>query len=597
MARSRAPLLAFGVLVMGLLMTTAVVLDMRRACREQDQQRFSAEVRRRWEALETLIEKHEGFLRSLQDFVAMNLEASPTEFTDRWEARLRSSSLRLNFPGLAEVGFGRVVGVQDPPKVRDDGRINQSTYLENGRIQIPLSHHCRIQPVPSLLSSNFFAAPHMWPIRFAHELNGPISTRPMSLGPSWADPGTNSPIGFRLVAPVYDPKTWSRPSDEPRVLSGVVFATLVVAALEGALIQAAGAEVRLEILMQIPLEVAGVVGDLPFARGNAGPYWNDETNLVCLPTEAAAPPMETNFVVRQYQRPWRIRAYATPSFAAQSPNLHVGWISGLGTALSAAMAAIIWVQVRGREDAMRLAEMLRRSEAEVRTAAATREKLGRELHDRTLQSLLTAETSLASFQQRLAVPGRATDACPSSVSDQLEASVETVREVTRDLRRFVLLMEAPSVDPATFEAGFRDWLQRVNRATGREINLRMQAGFPERAGAGFLSEAGAVVGECISNALRHGQAGRVDVTLVCFAGSVEIRVEDDGMGFDTAQIRRGNGLGNLRARAERFGGRFEIESSEGGPTLARMILPAAEASFAPGHRHGTPTATTPNGDA
>jgi NarL family two-component system sensor histidine kinase LiaS len=53
-----------------------------------------------------------------------------------------------------------------------------------------------------------------------------------------------------------------------------------------------------------------------------------------------------------------------------------------------------------------------------------------------------------------------------------------------------------------------------------------------------------------------------------------LEVDDDGRGFDLARLPgTGQGLRNLRERAERLGGRAEIDSTPGEGTRVRVTIP------------------------
>ena len=75
--------------------------------------------------------------------------------------------------------------------------------------------------------------------------------------------------------------------------------------------------------------------------------------------------------------------------------------------------------------------------------------------------------------------------------------------------------------------------------------------------------------ESVSNALRHGRAQRVEISLRRSGNRVRLEVRDDGIGFEPATLHphSGHGLGNLRHRADTNGGRLEVTSQPGGPTV------------------------------
>jgi len=72
--------------------------------------------------------------------------------------------------------------------------------------------------------------------------------------------------------------------------------------------------------------------------------------------------------------------------------------------------------------------------------------------------------------------------------------------------------------------------------------------------------------ELLHNIAKHSQARRVWIRLREAGGQLALRVADDGVGFDPDVTAPGEGLGNLKRRAHRLGGRLEISSRIGGGT-------------------------------
>jgi sensor histidine kinase YesM len=86
----------------------------------------------------------------------------------------------------------------------------------------------------------------------------------------------------------------------------------------------------------------------------------------------------------------------------------------------------------------------------------------------------------------------------------------------------------------------------------------------------------------VENAIRHGigrssSARLVEIRAARTAGSLEIRVRDDGPGLTAEAGRRhGIGLANTRERLlELYGAaaRLVLENAEGGGAVATMVLP------------------------
>ncbi len=84
------------------------------------------------------------------------------------------------------------------------------------------------------------------------------------------------------------------------------------------------------------------------------------------------------------------------------------------------------------------------------------------------------------------------------------------------------------------------------------------------------------VKEALANVLKHAGAATVDVGLRIDGDGFEIRIADDGRGFDpggAAPARGGNGLPGMRERMGRLGGECRIESAPGRGTTVTLRWP------------------------
>jgi signal transduction histidine kinase len=79
-----------------------------------------------------------------------------------------------------------------------------------------------------------------------------------------------------------------------------------------------------------------------------------------------------------------------------------------------------------------------------------------------------------------------------------------------------------------------------------------------------------VAKEALTNAFKHAAAREVRVSAEATGDALEIVVQDDGRGFDLNRQNRGNGLGNMRRRAQAIGEIVSIESQPGQGTTVRL---------------------------
>ena len=81
--------------------------------------------------------------------------------------------------------------------------------------------------------------------------------------------------------------------------------------------------------------------------------------------------------------------------------------------------------------------------------------------------------------------------------------------------------------------------------------------------------------EAVHNAARHAHATRVQVGIAYADGLLQIRVTDNGSGFDADGLARRNGLNNMAHRAQRIGGTLSIESPPGVGTDVHLAVEIA----------------------
>ena len=133
----------------------------------------------------------------------------------------------------------------------------------------------------------------------------------------------------------------------------------------------------------------------------------------------------------------------------------------------------------------------------------------------------------------------------------------------------------------------RDLLRRMRRfasdvCNGRGIGFEFDAPTADTGltlGANIRREVFAIFKEAVNNAAKYSQAKRVRAALVVDDDFLRLEIIDDGNGFDTEKILRadfapedgGNGLINMRRRAEEMDGECRIFSSAAGTTITVSV--------------------------
>jgi len=232
------------------------------------------------------------------------------------------------------------------------------------------------------------------------------------------------------------------------------------------------------------------------------------------------------------------------------------------------------------------AEALRRSESELRLLTAQllaaqdleRQRIARELHDGIGQALGGIKFCLENCNLLLQSGG--VDAAAANIGKlirKMQLVVDEVRRIAVDLRPASLDDLGVLATLSWFCGEFRTMHPSLRLESNVEVS---EDEIPHAAKTAIYR----IVQEAFNNALSHASACNLWLTLHAEDGYLELRVRDDGTGFDPARFGsvqrdgRGLGLASMRERAEGCGGRFILNSQPGAGTtvLVRWSLAPAE---------------------
>ncbi len=195
-----------------------------------------------------------------------------------------------------------------------------------------------------------------------------------------------------------------------------------------------------------------------------------------------------------------------------------------------------------------------------------RNRLAREFHDsvsQTLFSMSLVADAAAMLVERDAAQAKA----------KLEELREMARTAVQEMRSLIFELRPAELEADGLTATLRKHLEVLRRVYGTEIGFK-ESGWVRPQPAVEL-EIYRIAQEALSNALKHAQAGRIEVELTLTKGTARLAVSDDGAGFDPAdaQIRATRlGITSMEERAEALGGQLSIESDPQG-TRVELEVP------------------------
>jgi signal transduction histidine kinase len=208
--------------------------------------------------------------------------------------------------------------------------------------------------------------------------------------------------------------------------------------------------------------------------------------------------------------------------------------------------------------------------AEQTAALEERHRLARELHDSVSQALFSMTLHARTAQRHLEAAGLAADHPVAIEVDQLhgltQAALAEMRALIFELR------------PGALEAeGLVAALTKQAAAVAAREQIAVDVHGPDgwiRLDPAVEEHLYRIALEAMHNTVKHAGAERIDVRLERGDDALELRVSDDGAGFDPRQDRPGHlGLRTMRERADAIGATFDIESAVGRGSTIIVSVP------------------------
>ncbi|MBX5493210.1 MAG: HAMP domain-containing protein [Chloroflexi bacterium] len=217
-----------------------------------------------------------------------------------------------------------------------------------------------------------------------------------------------------------------------------------------------------------------------------------------------------------------------------------------------------------------LAERARRSRA--LGVAEERNRLAREIHD-TLAQGLTALTLQLEMADALL------DDAPEQARGSIQRALQLARDNLREARRSVLDLRAAPLEGLSLNEALEQLAEDFSRDHGLPCAVvieGLQGRLPARLETGLYR----LAQEALANAAKHARASRVHVRVIHRPGTLELVVEDDGVGFDPSTPvcsgpHGGFGLAGMRERAALLGGQLRVDSAPGLGTRVAVQVPFA----------------------
>jgi two-component system nitrate/nitrite sensor histidine kinase NarX len=191
-----------------------------------------------------------------------------------------------------------------------------------------------------------------------------------------------------------------------------------------------------------------------------------------------------------------------------------------------------------------------------------RQRLARDLHDAVSQTLFSSVLITETLPQVL----------QRSKDDALEylRDLESLNRSAMAEMRVLLLELRPE---QLMRIKLQDQIVHLTEAAkGRKsidfhLSMEEDLEMPPSVRISFFR----ITQEALNNIIKHSYATRVDIQLMRQSGAIELRIQDNGRGFQPEAIKAGLGMSTMRERAQEINARLRVQSGFGEGTIIRVI--------------------------
>lgn len=211
---------------------------------------------------------------------------------------------------------------------------------------------------------------------------------------------------------------------------------------------------------------------------------------------------------------------------------------------------------------LRLKRKLRQIETQAKVQEE-RARISRELHDNIGSQLTYVISSLDKINYRL-TPENTFDE-----KEKLEALGVFARKTMKELRETIHTLDKKSYNLIELVQKIKELTTTYATHIGIETEITQSIKKSCTIEPIIFIHLYRIVQESLQNILKYAQATKISVDISYQRKKISIRIQDNGIGFDTTAQSKGNGLRNMQQRVQEIDGNWEIESN---PQMGTTIL-------------------------
>lgn len=183
-------------------------------------------------------------------------------------------------------------------------------------------------------------------------------------------------------------------------------------------------------------------------------------------------------------------------------------------------------------------------------------RISRDLHDNIGAQLAFIISSIDNLKYGFKITDQ-------KLNDKLTSISDFTTETIYELRDTIWAMNKTEITFEDLQSRLSNYIDKAHVFEGK-INFTFQVDKDVDIKRKFNSMEGVnihrVIQEAIHNSIKHSNSKTIKVKVENFLEHLKFTISDDGQGFESTNVEKGNGLLNMQKRIHEIGGKFEVES-------------------------------------
>ena len=193
--------------------------------------------------------------------------------------------------------------------------------------------------------------------------------------------------------------------------------------------------------------------------------------------------------------------------------------------------------------------------------------ISRDLHDNIGSQLTFIISSIENIKYAFDIEN-------SKLSDKLTTIAQFTRSTIVELRDTIWAMNREEISMEDLQSRITNFVEKAREATEA---TRFLFEIDDTLKSTTLSSVEGMnlyrtIQEAVNNSIKYSGATQISISISKNDKQIRISVKDNGIGFDSSNAERGNGLNNMQQRIESIGGEFTLQSSIDGGTQITILL-------------------------